>query len=321
MIAGPLVAGNTVILKPAEATPLSALHLGRLVKDHFPPGVVQILVGEGPTVPRALVRHPAIRRIGFTGSVPTGQSVLQDAAAVNIKRISLELGGKNALIAYPDADPAEVAAGAVKGMNFTWSGQSCGSTSRLVVHEAIADDVIEGIVGYLAEHRIGSPLDPAMHQGPLVSEAQYRKVLDMIDKAVRDGAKIVTGGSRPAHLSVGYYISPTVLDHVDPEWDVAQSEIFGPVLSVIRWGDQDDPVAIANSVEYGLAASVYTNDVRRAHRVAQSLEAGYVWINTTSSHFTGMPFGGFKNSGLGREECLDELLSYTQEKSIHVALD
>lgn len=319
-LAAPLVAGNCVIVKPAEATPLSALHFASLIKDVLPPGVVQFVVGDGPDVPRALVRHPAVHRIGFTGSEATGRAIQRDAAEVGVKDVTLELGGKNALIAYPDADPDEVAAGAVRGMNFTWSGQSCGSTSRLLVHESIADQVLDAIVGLLDDHTIGSPLDPASDQGPLVSAAQYAKVLSHIEAAIHAGAVVATGGGRPTGLERGYYVEPTVLDRVDPTWTVATEEIFGPVLSVIRWGDDDDPVAIANRVRYGLTGSVYTNDIRRAHTVADALDTGYVWINSTASHILGMPFGGHKASGLGREECLEELVSYTQQKAINVAL-
>lgn len=317
-LAAPLIAGNCVIMKPAETTPLSALHLARLIAGIFPPGVVQIVLGNGTDVPRALVRHPLIERIGFTGSEPTGRSILKDAAEVGIKEISLELGGKNALIAYPDAAPNEVASGAVRGMNFTWSGQSCGSTSRLLVHDSIADDVIGRIAVLLSEHTIGSPLNPAHNQGPMVTAAQYTKTLEFIADAVDNGAVKVSGGGRPAGVDRGFYIEPTVLDRVDPSWRIATEEVFGPVLSVIRWNDSQDPIAIANSVRYGLTGSVYTNDVRRAHQVAKSLETGYVWINTTAAHFPGMPFGGWKSSGLGREESLDELLSYTQVKSVNV---
>jgi 2-formylbenzoate dehydrogenase len=319
-IAAPLVAGNCVVLKPAEATPLSALHLARLAQDVFPPGVFQVVVGNGPAVPRALVRHPAVARIGFTGSETTGRSILRDAAETGVKNVSLELGGKNALIAYPDADPGEVAQGAIQGMNFTWSGQSCGSTSRLLVHESIADSVVTEIVQRLKGHVVGSPLDPDNDQGPLVSRDQYEKVLRYLARAKEDGAVVVTGGGPPDGLTSGYYVEPTVLDHVDAASAVATEEIFGPVLSVIRWSDEDDPVAIHNSVRYGLTGSIYTKDVQRAMRVAKQLETGYVWINDSSRHFLGMPFGGFKASGLGREESIEELLSYTQEKSINVKL-
>lgn len=317
-LAAPLIAGNTVILKPAEATPLSALHLGKLLKDVVPPGVVQVLSGDGPTVPRALVRNPMVRRIGFTGSESTGRAIVRDAAEVGVKDVTLELGGKNALIAYPDADPIEVADGAVRGMNFTWSGQSCGSTSRLIVHESIADATIEAIVDRLKEWKVGSPLDPAHDQGPLVSRQHYGKVVGLIEQAKADGATLVIGGERPAHLDRGFYVAPTVFDHVKVGDRIAQEEVFGPVLSVIRWTDHDDPVIWANDVRYGLTGSVYTNDVRRAHRVAHALHAGFIWVNDTSRHFTGMPFGGYKASGVGREESLEELLGFTQLKSINV---
>ncbi|MCI2421425.1 aldehyde dehydrogenase family protein [Saccharopolyspora sp. K220] len=319
-IAAPLVAGNCVILKPAEATPMSALHLARLIQDLFPPGVFQIVVGNGPTVPRALVRHPAITRIGFTGSEPTGRSIQQDAAQTGVKKVTLELGGKNALIAYPDADPDKVAQGAIQGMNFTWSGQSCGSTSRLLVHESIADAVVAEMTRRLKGHVLGSPLDPDNDQGPLVNREQYEKVLRYLASAKEDGAVVVTGGRRPQGLDTGYYVEPTVLDHVDATSAVATEEIFGPVLSIIRWTDNDDPVAIHNSVRYGLTGSIYTNNIQQAMRTAKQLETGYVWINDSSRHFLGMPFGGFKASGLGREESIDELLSYTQEKSINIKL-
>ncbi len=285
--------------------------------------MLQIVLGNGPDVPRALVRHPLVNRIGFTGSEPTGQSILRDTAETGFKEVTVELGGKNALIAFPDADPAEVAAGAVKGgMNFTWSGQSCGSTSRLLVHESLADDVLKEIGGVLlARHTIGSPLDPEKDQGPLVSRRQYEKVLDFIARAVDDGAVVVAGGGRPAGQDTGYFVEPTILDDVDPPTShVATEEIFGPVLSVIRWGDDDDPVAIANSVRFGLTGSVFTHDLRLAHRTAQRLETGTVWINDAGPHYLGMPFGGVKSSGLGREESLDELLSYTQLKSIHIPI-
>ncbi|MEF2978919.1 aldehyde dehydrogenase family protein [Subtercola sp. YIM 133946] len=317
-LAAPLVAGNCVILKPADVTPLSALYLAELIATLFPPGVVQILTSEGPDVPRALVRHSDVARIAFTGSEKTGRSILRDAADTGVKEVTLELGGKNALIAYPDADPVEVGSAAVRGMNFAWSGQSCGSTSRLLVHDSIADDVITTIRRSLQGRKIGSPLDPASAQGPLVNGLQYTRVLDYIQSAQADGAEVVAGGGRPAGQPTGYFIEPTILDRVDKAARVATEEIFGPVLSIIRWSDSDDPVAIANSLPYGLTASVFTNDVRRALSVARALRAGYVWVNGVGQHFIGMPFGGYKSSGQGREESIEELLSYTETKSIHI---
>ncbi len=316
--APPLVAGNCVIVKPSELTPLSVLYLSRILKEVFPPGVLQVIVGNGPTVPRALVAHADVRRIAFTGSEETGRAILRDAAQSGVKNVSLELGGKNALVAYPDAEPSEVARDAIRGMNFSWSGQSCGSTSRLIIHNSIADDVVSTITSELCHWRIGSSLDPQVDQGPLISKAHLSKVQLMIQQALDSGAVLARGGTAPLGPDNGHYLEPTVLDHISPADPIAQEEVFGPVLAVIRWEDPDDPIAIANSARYGLTASVYTNDVRQAHRAAHSLEAGFVWVNDVGRHFTGMPFGGYKSSGIGREESLDELLSYTQEKSINI---
>jgi 2-formylbenzoate dehydrogenase len=319
-IAAPLVAGNTVVLKPAEATPLSALLLGRIARDVLPAGVLNIVVGDGVEVPEALVRHPDVHRIGFTGSEASGRAVQRAAAEVAVKNVTLELGGKNALIAFPDADPAEIAEGAVRGMNFTWSGQSCGSTSRLLVHESIADDVVARVAAIVSDREFVSPLEPNAVQGTMVNRRQYDRVLGFIDDAVREGARIVTGGGRPEGVSRGLFIAPTLLDRVEPAYRVANEEVFGPVLSVLRWKDEDEAIRLANGVRYGLTGSVYTNDIRRAHRVARALDTGFVWINGAGPHFIGVPYGGWKNSGTGHEEALEELISYTQIKSVNVML-
>lgn len=322
-IAAPLVAGNTVVLKPPETAPLSALRMGELFASELPPGVLNIVVGDGPGTGRALVRHPLVRRIGFTGSEATGRAVQRDAAEVGVKDVTLELGGKNAMIAFPDASPSEVAGSVVRGMNFVRSaGQSCGSTSRLLLHSSIADAVLDEVVGLMEAIKVGDPRDPGTEMGTLATPGQYEKALRYIAIGKSEGARLRTGGGRPAGLDddPGLYIAPTLFDNVRPDMRLAQEEVFGPVLSAITWSTEDEAIDIANSVDYGLTASVWTNDVRRAHRVVRELEAGFVWINGSSAHFTGVPFGGFKLSGLGREENLDELLSYTQIKAVNVMM-
>jgi len=322
-IAAPLVAGNAVILKPPESAPLSALRIGELFAQVLPPGLLSVVVGDGPAAGRAVARHPVIRRIGFIGSDATGRSIQRDAADAGVKDVTLELGGKNALIAFPDADPDQVASGAVAGMNFARSsGQSCGSTSRLLLHESIADEVLDHVVRRMAAIRIGSPLDPATEMGTMASRAQYDRALAYIGIATSEGAQLLAGGGRPPGLAHerGLFVAPTLFGGVRPDMRVAREEVFGPVLSVMTWKDEDEAVKIANGVDYGLTGSVWTNDIRRAHRVASALDAGYLWINGSSTHFPGVPFGGVKLSGVGREESLDELLSYTQLKTVNIML-
>jgi 2-formylbenzoate dehydrogenase len=317
-IGAPLVAGNPTILKPPEAAPLSALRLAELARDIFPPGVLSVVIGDGPTVPDALVRHRHVRRIGFIGSERTGRAIQRAAAESGVKDVSLELGGKNAMVVFADADLDKAAEGAVFGMNFTWSGQSCGSNSRLLVQSEIHDELLERIVALVAARTIGDPLDPATEQGTMINRAQYEKALSYIEIAVGDGATVVTGGGRPPGLDHGFFVAPTVLTGVKPTARVAQEEIFGPVLSVIEFADEAEAIEIANGVEYGLTASVWTGDVGRAHRVVREFEAGYTWINGSSRHFPNVPFGGVKGSGIGREESLEELLAYTDVKAINV---
>jgi acyl-CoA reductase-like NAD-dependent aldehyde dehydrogenase len=319
--AAPLVAGNCVVMKAPDQTPLSALRLGELLADVLPPGVLGIVTGAGTVAGDALVRHPDVRRIGFIGSVPTGRAIQRAAAESGVKHVTLELGGKNSLLVFEDADPQDAAAGAIRGMNFHWTGgQSCGSTSRLLVHESLAERVVEDVCRLAGEVRVGAPLDPRTEMGPMVSGAHRDRVLDLVEAGTREGASLLTGGVRPegAGFDRGFFVAPTVFGGVEPGTRLAQEEAFGPILSVLTFRDEDEAVRIANGTAYGLTASIWTADVRRAHRVAHRLEAGYIWVNTASTHYWGTPFGGYKDSGIGREEGVEELLSMTQTKTVNI---
>jgi betaine-aldehyde dehydrogenase len=320
-IAAPLAAGNTVVIKPPEQAPLSTVRLIELLADVFPPGVVNCVVG-GRETGAALAAHPHVAAIALIGSVPAGKAVLRSAAET-MKRTLLELGGKNAMVIFPDADLSKAVDGAIRGMNFTWCGQSCGSTSRLLVHESVHDEVVSAIVPRLRlAHQPGIATHMATTMGALVSRAQFDKTLSYIESARSEGAELVTGGGRPSdeRLARGNFIEPTVFTGVLPTMKVAREEIFGPVLSVLRWRDEEEMLGIVNGVDFGLTASIWTQSLRTAHQTAERVEAGYVWINDCSSHFIGAPFGGCKQSGLGREESKDELFEFTHTKNVNVSL-
>ena len=318
--AAPLAAGNTVIVKPPQQAPLSALRYAELIDGILPPGVFNVVTG-GPEAGAALAGHPRVAKVALIGSVATGLAVMR-AASDTVKPVMLELGGKNALIAFADADPDEVAEAAVAGMNFTWCGQSCGSTSRAFLHAAIHDAVLDRIKVHVQRYRPGLPTDPATTMGAIASRAQLERVTAAIKMAIEDGARLVAGGGRPTDpaLAHGFFVEPTVFADVIPAMRLAQEEIFGPVLAVFRWIDETSMLQAVNGVPYGLTCSIWTNELSQAHRTALAVEAGYVWINEVAKHFLGAPFGGVKQSGIGREECLDELLSFTQEKNIHISL-
>lgn len=320
-MASPLMAGNAVVLKPSEQSPLSASILAEIASEILPPGVLTMLSGDAEAG-GALVRHPRVKRLSFVGSARTGMAIQRSAAEVAIKHVSLELGGKNPFIVCADAPIEKVATAAVAGMNFSWQGQSCGSTSRLLVHESIYDKVLEQVVANVARLRVGDPFDSQTQMGAINSAGQLKKVQFYIENASSDGAKLMTGGKRPAgaQFQRGYWLEPTVFGGVRQDMRVACEEIFGPVLSVLRWSDLDDAIKMANSVEYGLTAAVWTNDISTAMRTAQRLQSGYVWINGVNAHVRAMPYGGYKNSGTGRERGIEELYSYTEEKSIHIML-
>lgn len=316
----PLAAGNTVVLKPPEQAPLSALRLAELIDGILPPGVWNVVPG-GREVGQVLSSHPDVAMVALIGSVPTGRAVMK-AASDTLKPVLLELGGKNALIAYPDADLEAVSAAVVDGMNFTWCGQSCGSTSRAFVHENIYDAVLQRAAESIKRYKPGDPTDPATTMGSIINQVQYDRVLKYIAAGKEDGARLVSGGKRPddPKLAKGLFIEPTIFADVTMGMRIGKEEIFGPVLSVFKWKDEAEMLAQVNQVEYGLTCSIWTSDLTTAHRTAAAVEAGYVWINEVSKHFLGAPFGGYKQSGVGREECIEELLRFTREKNIHVNL-
>jgi acyl-CoA reductase-like NAD-dependent aldehyde dehydrogenase len=322
-LAAPLIAGNTVVLKPSEHTSLSALRIGELCAGLLPPGVVNVVTGTGATVGASLTGHPGVPRIAFTGSAETGLRIQRDAARHAVKVVTLELGGKNPLLVFPDADVSAAVAGAVNGMNFTWQGQSCGSTSRVFVHRSVYPDFVSEVASALEKLHVGDPLSDATDVGAIVSRPQFDRVSAYIRAGLADPrARLVTGGE-PDDGAAGLFIRPTVFafDDGDCASRLLEEEIFGPVLCVLPYDDYAEVMRSANRLNLGLTASVWTSSLRTALSAARDLEAGYVWVNASSAHIPGAPFGGTKNSGLGREEGLEELYSYTQQKNVFIRFD
>lgn len=319
-LAAPLMAGNAVVIKTPETSPLSGTLLGELCREVLPRGLVAIVHGQGFPAGDALVRHPLIRRIGFTGSVTTGLAIQRAAAESAVKHVTLELGGKNPFIVFPDADLDQVVEHIIAGMNFSWAGQSCGSTSRLLLHDSIHDVVVERVAERLRKLRLGSPLDPAAEMGPVNSARQYARMQEFVESAVAAGARCVTGGRRPLgdEFANGYWLEPTLFSEVTPAMRIAREEIFGPIICALRWRDEREVIDLANDSPYGLTAAIWTRDLATSLRMSRAIESGTVWINTAGRHFVGMPFSGWKDSGLGGEECLEELLSYSRIKAVHV---
>ena len=316
-MASALAAGNTVVAKGPEQAPLSSLKLGELCERIFPPGVVNIVTGDGKTG-SAMVRHRHVQRIGFVGSVETGRIIAREAAE-GLKEVTLELGGKNPIIIFPDADPKKAAAAAVRAMNMNRQGQSCSSTSRVLVHTSLHEAVRDELVKAVEAIPIGFPWLDGAEMGPIVSQQQYDRVMRYIEYGQEDGAQLLTGGEPPddSDLKNGFFLKPAVFDGVTPQMRIGSEEIFGPVMSIMTWTDFDEMIEIANGVMYGLTASIVTNDYSAAMRTAEQIEAGYVWINS-SGRYLGAPYGGWKQSGIGREETLEELLSYTRIKNINM---
>ena len=315
--AAALAAGNCVVIKASEQAPLSSLRLGELCEDVFPPGVVNIVTGN-VVAGSALVRHPDVPRVAFIGSVPTGKAIARDAAD-GLKHVTLELGGKNPIIIFADADPTKAAAAAIKGMNMNRQGQSCSSTSRVFVHESLHAVVCDELVRQAEALPIGLPWLEGNEVGPVVSKRQYARVSEYIESGKSEGARLLTGGNSPDDeaLKNGFFISPTIFDGVTPAMRIGREEIFGPVMSVMSWNDYEDMLSQANELVYGLTAAIVTNDLAKAMETADRIDAGYVWINSTG-RYLGAPYGGWKQSGIGQEESLDELLSYTRVKNINM---
>lgn len=312
-----LAAGCTVVLKPAEQTPLTALRLGELALEaDIPPGVINVVPGYGPTAGAALVKHPQVDKIAFTGEHLTAQIIMREAADT-LKRMTFELGGKSPNVIFADADLEAAAEGAYAGIYFN-QGQVCCAGSRLFVEESIHDAFVEKVAEKARARRLGNPLDPQTEQGPQIDQAQFDKILRYIDQGKSEGAVCLTGGQRAAEP--GYFVQPTLFDGVSDEMSIATDEIFGPVLSVLTFKDTDEAVERGNKTFYGLAAAVWTRDVAKAHAVAGQLRAGTVWINCFNVFDAGAPFGGFKMSGIGRELGEKVLDNYTELKTVTVSL-
>lgn len=319
-MAAPLAAGNAVIIKPPVQAPLSALRLAEIVEDLLPAGVFSVLPG-GTEAGAGLAAHRDVAKVTLIGSVGAGRAVMHGASDT-IKPVLLELGGKNALIAYPDSDPDKVADAIVAGMNFGWCGQSCGSTSRAFLHDELHDAVVGRLADKVKRFKPGIPTEEGTTMGSLVSRAHFDRVMGFIDSAKQEGARVVAGGHAVTDgpLEDGCFIAPTIFADVTPGMTIAREEIFGPVLAVRRWSDEAEMLSEVNGLDVGLTCAIWSRDLSTAHRAANRVEAGFVWINEVGRHFLGAPFGGVKQSGIGREEGIGELMSFTHEKNIHINL-
>jgi len=319
-LAPALACGNTVILKPAEQTPLTALRLGELLLEAgVPEGVINIVPGFGPTAGAAIANHPQVDKVAFTGSTEVGKEILK-ASAGNLKRVSLELGGKSPNIVFVDADQNAAAAGAFMGIFFN-QGQVCCAGSRLFVEQKMYDQFVDTLSSSAASLKQGPGLDKDARLGPLVSQEQYERVLGYIDIGKKEGAQVKVGGEANRALGKGYFVKPTVFANVNNSMRVAQEEIFGPVVTAIPFKDEEDVVRQANNTIYGLAAGVWTKDVSKAHRISRALRAGTVWVNCYNQLDPISPFGGYKQSGFGRELGHYALELYTQIKSVWLRLE
>jgi aldehyde dehydrogenase (NAD+) len=313
-----LAAGCTIVMKPAEQTPLTCLRMAKLAQEAgIPDGVINVVPGYGPTAGASIVKHRGVDKVAFTGEYKTAQIIMADAAQT-LKRLTFELGGKSPNIVFADADLDAAAAGAHFGLYFN-QGQCCCAGSRLFVQEKVYDKMVEKIAGMNKQRKLGDPLDPQTEQGPQVDKTQFDKIMHYIDVGKKEGAQCLTGGKRFGDR--GFYIEPTLFAGVKDEMSIAKDEIFGPVMSILKFKDVDEIIERGNNTFYGLAAAVWTRDVAKAHHLAAKLKAGTVWINCYDVFDAGVPFGGFKMSGLGRELGEKGLDAYTETKTVTVSLD
>lgn len=320
-VAPALACGNAVILKPAEQTPLTALRLGELAAEvGFPPGALNVVPGLGESAGAALVRHPDVDAIAFTGSTEVGKIVMREAADT-VKKVSLELGGKSPNVIFADAELKNAVRGASTGI-FYGKGEVCAAGSRILVERAVHDDFVEAFAERADSLTVGDPMDKGTRVGAIVSEEQLERVMGYVESGKAEGARLVTGGERTTVDGKGNFVTATVFADVDPDMKIAQEEIFGPVAAIIPFDDLEDAVEKANRTIYGLAAGIWTRDVGKAHRMASELKAGTVWINTYNQYDSASPFGGYKQSGFGRDLGYQAALEkYTQVKSVWVAVD
>ena len=315
-----LACGNSMVFKPAELTPLTALRLAEIYTEAgLPDGVFNVVQGDHRTG-ESLVSHPDVAKVSLTGEVGTGKIVMANAAAT-LKQVTLELGGKSPLIIFDDADLDNAVSAALMA-NFYTQGEICSNGTRVYVHEEIHNEFLDRLVTRTSKMRIGDPMDPDTHVGALISQEHMDKVLSYIEAGKSAGARLVIGGGRPSDPSLagGYFVEPTVFDACSDDMSIVQEEIFGPVMAVLTFRDEDDVIARANDTPYGLAAGVFTRDIQRAHRVVARLEAGTTWINNYNITPVEMPFGGYKQSGIGRENSLVTINHYTQVKSVYVEM-
>ena len=321
-IAPALAAGNTIVLKPASNTPITAVILGQIcLEAGIPDGVLNVLTGPGRVIGAALCEHPDVDKVAFTGETETGREILRMSAGT-IKKVSLELGGKSPNIVFPDADVDEAVRGSLFAV-FTNAGQRCTARTRLFLHESIHDKFMADFVARTAKIRIGDPLDWETQMGPVISPTQCNRVLSFVEKARSEGADLAHGGRKvdTGELKAGNFVEPTIFDQVSNDMTIAQEEVFGPVLSVIPFKEEEEVIALANNVIYGLAATIWTNDLKRAHNLAAAIRAGNVSINYPTVNPPEAPFGGYKQSGIGRELSRHALDLYTQVKNVVVNLD